>query len=170
MLTILRKDECYTTIHPNEHNVYSFKDWAQDHPGNTPSFNPIYAPAKSGEHKISFPMSHSLTRWNLKKERLEYVGRIGDSIPFNDLPLHLKSYDIAESLGVYRSKPDGVGIVVCGSPGEVANDEFSHSPFVISQFGLNRGLTIEKMSQQRKTVWAMVVSTAKDQLRQRMAW
>jgi len=169
-MSLWANDECYTTVHPDEYNVYSFKDWAQDHPGNTLSFNPIYAPATNGEHVISFPTSHSPTRWNLNKERLEYVGRFGDSIPFNDLPLHLKSYDIAESLGVYASKPDGVGILVCGSPGEVANDGYSNSPFVISQLKLIRGLTQEKLAQQRKTVWAMVVTTAKDQLRQRVAW
>lgn len=72
------------------------------------------------------------------------------------------------------------GVVVCGSPGEVANDpslgDFwldvsSISGFRSSKIGLPRDTTQSKSyARQREFIWSEVVLTADDQIRQRVAW
>ncbi len=93
--------------------MYSFKWWSIYHPGGK---DVIVAPAKQGKHEISYPKSHTLSRWNQQKDsELEYVGRLGDKVPFEDMPLSVKGdVRIAEAVGVHSPKEDGFGTLVCG--------------------------------------------------------
>ena len=55
--------------------------------------------------------------------------------------------------------------MVCGSPGEVANDPLKTNTFVY-QYSTNLDIT----PRQKKDVWNMIALNEEDQLRQRMAW
>ena len=55
--------------------------------------------------------------------------------------------------------------VVCGSPGEVANDPLKPNTFVFPY-----QQNVESPQTQKKDVWNMIALNNQDQLRQRMAW
>ena len=55
--------------------------------------------------------------------------------------------------------------MVCGSPGEVANDPLKTNTFVYP-YSTNLDIT----PRQKKDVWNMIALNEEDQLRQRMAW
>ena len=55
--------------------------------------------------------------------------------------------------------------VVCGSPGEVANDPLKANTFVFPYQE-----NVESPQTQKKDVWNMIALNKEDQLRQRMAW
>lgn len=72
------------------------------------------------------------------------------------------------------------GVVVCGSPGEVANDPSlsvswleprSIPSRLVEEFGLPRDISLSaELERQREFVWNEIALTSKDQVRQRMAW
>ena len=73
----------------------------------------------------------------------------------------------------------GHGVVVCGSPGEVANDlrlggEMKRGAFEVPIIGSTNKTLVNfghrDLVEQRDMVWMAVSLWAKDQLRQRMAW
>ena len=76
---------------------------------------------------------------------------------------------ISEKIGEY-----GRGVVVCGSPGEVANDlrlggEHKRGAFdLVTEF--DRTSIFQELQEQRRIIWTSAVLWAPDQLRQRMAW
>jgi hypothetical protein len=160
--------QCYMSIHPDSFNVYDFTDWAALHPGGK---DPILNPGKLGRHQLNFPDTHPMSRWKVYKEKLLYVGRLGDELEFSDITVgQLKSIEIAKELGIYIPEPSGVNTLVCGSPNEVANDEPSISRFSIRDGAETKVLSNDEFSQQRKTVWTTIALKGKDQLRQRVAW
>jgi len=162
--------ECWMSIHPDAYNIYDFSEWANAHPGNTESDNFIMKPAAQGRHMIKFPSNHPMTRWNINKSKMLYIGRLGDVVEFMDIPIEgLRSRGVAEAFGVYIPKPEGKNILVCGSPGEVSNNKLSTQTFSIAH-SARATLSLEGSAQQKKTVWTMIALNAKDQLRQRMAW
>ena len=55
--------------------------------------------------------------------------------------------------------------MVCGSPGEVANDPLKTNTFVYPH-----SFNFETPPKQKKDVWNMIALNEEDQLRQRMAW
>ena len=79
-----------------------------------------------------------------------------------------------QSLVSERIGPHGHGVVVCGSPGEVANDLSQGGEAGRGAFDLrtdfNQTTTFHEFVEQRIIVWTSVSLWAKDQLRQRMAW
>jgi hypothetical protein len=166
--------KCYTTVHPDEGDVYDFSQWAQGgktgHPGNTAGYNPIMKFANNGQIRLTFPNSHPMSRWNLNKSNLVYVGRLGDDVDFIDLPTNLKTDDVASALGLNIPREEGSGLIVCGSRGEVRNKNTEAYSFQITRGPSLDSLTDYELSQQRKKVWTMIALQASDQLRQRVAW
>ncbi|CAK0790463.1 unnamed protein product [Prorocentrum cordatum] len=148
-------------VHSNEYNVYDFTDWVNAHPGGTEQIMRW----ASGDFQLEFPASHAMSRWVSAQSSLHYIGRLGDTVDFEVLPVGLQA---AWTVG-YES---------CGSPGEVANDpSLGHHFSLYTDF--NAGYTDtnyevpfwgvqSKLS--RTTVWTMLALDADDQLRQRAAW
>jgi hypothetical protein len=120
---------------------------------------------------MQFPRDHLMTRWRGGRDKLQYIGRLGDELEFADIPIGgLQDHKVAEAFGMYMPKPEGENIVICGSPNEVANHELSVPRFFVNQGGVNGVLRNDEHEQQRKTVWLMIALHGSDQLRQRMAW
>ncbi len=165
------EDQCWANIHPDNFSVYDFKQWANRHPGNTNAMNYIEKPGKEGNHKINYPSSHPLTRWNTNKSTLKYIGKLGDRLSIEDIPIwELRDRKVAEAFGFYLPRPEGKNIVVCGSPNEVANSALSVPRLSLTQGPGFDSLDDLQFPQQKKTVWTMIALKAEDQLRQRMAW
>ena len=119
---------------------------------------------------MQFPSDHLMIRWGVNRDKLQYIGRLGDELEFADIPIGgLKNKAVAEAFGIYVPKPEGRNILICGSPNEVASNELSIPRFFVSQ-GETEVLRNNEYAQQRKTVWAMIALHGHDQLRQRMAW
>ena len=149
-------------------SVYDFTQWIALHPGGPV---PIRQPGKEDSHEINFPSDHSMMRWVENKDKLQYIGRLGDELEFADIPIGaVQNVNVAEAFGVYVPKPEGRNILVCGSPHEVANHELSIPRFFVSQGGNGEALNPEEYEQQRRTVWTMTALHSRDQLRQRVAW
>lgn len=165
---------CYATVHPDEGNVYDFSKWAlvggDGHPGNKAGYNPIMNFAKNGQYILTFPSGHPMSRWNLNKAVLGYVGRSEDDVDFVDLPNNLKTERVASALGIYVPGEEGKGLVVCGSRGETTNRSIESFSFQVTRGGNLDVLSDVEYSQQRKKVWTMIALQASDQLRQRVAW
>jgi hypothetical protein len=159
------------STHPDNFSVYDFKKLASKHPGNTESQNFIETPAKEGLHRLQYPNHHPSARWASQKSKLKYIGKLGDTLLIDDIPIwDLRNRYIAEEFGFYTPKPEGQNTVVCGSPDEVVNDALSIPILSITQGPPLDSINDDAFSQQRKTVWTMIALHAKDQLRQRMAW
>jgi len=119
---------CYKHIHPDEGSVYDFTYWTRPdtHPGNAVAsaaghLSPIMKWADSfNEFTLSLPSSHSMDRWENNKVYFDYVGRAYDSVNFMDLPSMLRTQAVANIF----SPPTNTSqvVVVCGSYGEVTND------------------------------------------------
>ncbi|CAK0855036.1 unnamed protein product, partial [Prorocentrum cordatum] len=148
-------------VHSNEHNVYDFTRWVSEHPGGT---EPITRWA-TGDFRLEFPSWHPMGRWAFAQPSIEYIGRLGDTVDFETLPVALQA---AWTVG-YES---------CGSPGEVANDPSlgHHFSFYTSYTSDLNDLNFEvpfwrpSAALSRTQVWTMMALEANDQLRQRAAW
>ena len=55
-----------------------------------------------------------MDRWETNKDLFTEVGRLGDKISFNNVPLVLRSNNVAEALGGKSLVTQGPGVVVCG--------------------------------------------------------
>jgi hypothetical protein len=173
---------CYTRVHPEHLSVYDFTYWTLEdtHPGNMIAMmegepNPIKK-WKDVDDTVfltypSFPPagsdvpSHPIERWNTHSVHFGKLGRFGDLVKFVDLPNELRTEAVSEYFGESVST-GGAGIMVCGSPNEVAND-----PTLGYQFDVVNGQDTEwGLEHQREYVWAMVGLNSDDQLRQRVAW
>jgi len=160
---------CYMVTHPDNFNVYDFTEWSRIHPGNMEGRpNPIKQFLKDKDPSLRFPWHHPLFRWQNSKQFIPFIGRLGDQVSSIDLPENLRSY-----LPNYHGDDiTGRATIICGSPGEVANDE---NYLLSTTFSTSKGPGLENhvldyYVQQKKTVWINIVLGAKDQLRQRMAW
>ena len=108
-----------------------------------------------------------MSRWEMHSVKFTYVGRMYDKKRFRDLPNQLRLVEVAE---YYNATGDigGSNLLVCGSPGEVVNNPALGAGFDIKSTMPTTSNSI--FERQRGVVWTMVVLSAKDQLRQRMAW
>lgn len=61
----------------------------------------------------------------------------------------------------------GDAVVVCGSSGEIANDEPTNTFHLAGTVNYKFE---EDYAIQKKNVWSMIALTSQDQLRQKMAW
>jgi hypothetical protein len=134
---------CYTHVHPDHLNVYDFTGWVSVHPGGEEN---IKKWAEGGGWYLDFPSGGDQARnipqhygdyWDDNLDFLEYIGRLGDSIRYSDLPSELKTNDVG---GEYFGSPPNIiasegGTVVCGSIGEVSNDPTLHEVFDVASYG-----------------------------------
>ena len=101
---------------------------------------------------------------------IEFVAKLGDSIPYRDLPSNLKTNTIAEYFGASTDQNEGGGVVVCGSHGEIANDRSLREQFDVRHDLEGRVTSSSVMNNQRHVIWYELGLKAPDQLRQRMAF
>lgn len=183
------RTDCWKRVHPEHLGVFDMTHWTlpNTHPGNTATDDSDSArPARNhpikkwldkgspilvypSNHPVDDSLDHTMSRWDENEQKFEYVGRFGDSINFRDLPSSLQVDKVAEYYGASVSLGTS-GTIVCGSLGEVANDETKGSVFDLSS-DIDRDTTYRgRLGRQREIVWTMVALYEQDQLRQRMAW
>lgn len=179
---IIIGDKCFRRVHPNWLDVYDFTYWTLEdtHPGNMPAmmdgrYNPITkwmdVDASSFLSFPAFPAPgsyanpHPITRWDNNSPKFPRLGRYGDTVRFVDLPNEIRLDEVAQHFGA-ELHLDGGGVLVCGSPYESEND-----PKLGKLFEMVTGReTSWDLWRQREDVWINIGLTAKDQLRQRIAW
>jgi hypothetical protein len=171
--------KCWKNVHPDLLNVYDLTFWTRigAHPGNSINRNPIMEPARDGKTVLNFPPWHEMSQWATQKEAFGFVGRLGDNVHYYSLPSDLRSEELNDYFGFTPDSiqyNDSKGILICGSPYEVANDlDFGGS--------VGRGAfdsrNVDFLStgevefhKQKRIVWTEISFSAKDQLRQRVAW
>jgi hypothetical protein len=179
---IMDKDgkSCWKNVHPDHLAVYDMTYWAQvgSHPGNSLQRNPIKEFAMAGKSTLQFPSFHSMNYWSDNKGVMgSYIGRLGDVVHYYNFPSSLRSQKLND---FFKFSPDSInytdskGILVCGSPNEVSNDLTLGGSQSRGAFDIfNRDyFTTESIDfvKQKRIVWTQVVLSAKDQLRQRVAW
>jgi len=163
--------KCYTRVHPEYYSVWDLTYWVNRHPGGKLA---IKKWLDGGLHYLTFPSEnvdnpHPMFRWDNNNDNFQYVGRFGDSVAFRDLPPALRLLSVADFFGISPSE-SGYGVVVCGSPGEVATDKTMDSSFDLSSRSSRDTTSTSELQRQREVVWTMVALYSQDQLRQRMAW
>jgi hypothetical protein len=174
------KAHCWKHVHPDHLSVYDMTFWTRlgTHPGNSVYRNPIKEFAESGKTTLLFPSSHTMNYWSDNKLVMGlYVGRYGDQVHYYDFPNALRSQMLNEYFGFSPysiNYTDSKGIVVCGSPNEIENDltlggSQGRGAFDIYNQNFVATEALDTLKQKR-IVWTHVILTAKDQLRQRVAW
>ena len=176
--------DCFTHVHPDTLGVFDASFWVGKHDGNLVAFeasgrNPISRFAEMGLHELSFPASHSMSRWQQKRKFLHYVGRFGDDIPFSSLQSELQTLSLAKKVGADTTEGE-TSFEACGSAGEVSNEPLQTNRYLfgVDTFTGSAGGSIFNnqldfyyhFNEAKSMVWLNVVFKAKDQLRQRMAW
>ena len=110
--------ECWLNVHQSHLQVFDFTAWVGEHPGGA---NPITQ--FSGGPFLKFPSWHGMDRWyGESRDFRSEVGRYGDEIRFDDLPMDLATEDVATELGANEVVQAFGPAVVCGSTHEVRND------------------------------------------------
>ncbi len=148
--------------------------WVDNHPGGPDA---IKKWSQNNGTILVFPSlsqsnPHSMSRWNNNWINFTYVGRYGDYLTFRDLPYALKRIHVND---YFLSREGNSNItsnaLVCGSPGEVANDKGGDFKFDI-EGGVTGNVTgnVEAHGDNRKFIWLMVVLSSRDELRQRVSW
>jgi Protein of unknown function (DUF1800) len=170
---------CWKNVHPDYLSVYDLTNWARldGHPGNSDKRNPIKEFAARGDTTLNFPNWHSMNYWADNKYNFGYLGRLGDTVHYYSLPNELRSEKLNEYFGFTADDityEDSNGILVCGSPNEVANDlslggsqDRGAYDATITYYTTTDPVDILN---QKRIIWTHAALTAKDQLRQRMAW
>ena len=168
-IDIVVDGQCWQRVHEDYLSIYDITYWVNKHPGgnyhitkwkdtNEPAF-------------IVFPnahpdFGHSMDRWYNNKNKFSYIGRYGDSLRIRDLPNALRTRTL---LKFYEdaSNVDDNNVLVCGSPGENANE-----PPLGFVFDVYNGFQTGYWSirENKQNSWIMASLNAKDQLRQRVAW
>ena len=164
---VLAGDTCWELVHQDLYNVYEMTPWVEQHPGGA---NQITQFADNLNPFLSFPSNHLMERWDMNKEIFPYIGRYNTTVLFQDLPPSVQQDNVAIEYGAVGS--DGGGLIVsCGSPYEVPNDVSKGNTFFSFELDDETDtLDFFELKSQRYAIWADVVLSAQDQLRQRMAW
>lgn len=159
---------CWERVHDDYMSIYDMTYWVDRHPGG--SYH-IMKWAENNETFLVFPNGHPVNnhpmyRWHDNYHKFSYVGRYGDSIRIKDLPNDLRSQEVT-SYYEDAANVSSSGVLVCGSPGEVANNASLEFAFdVANDFQTGPWGADEN----KKNVWVMASLEAPDQLRQRVAW
>ena len=167
---------CYQHVHHDLRSVYDMTFWASPlptaHPGNFGQVpNPITRfaePTDEGQDPtftLTFPGHHTMDRWEINHVKFTYIGRAGDRIGYHDLPDVLQTVHVADYFGAIGAPTAGSNTLVCGSPGEIANDpsqEYDLANFYVRNGPAENG--------HRAGLFHYGVLERKDQLRQRVAW
>lgn len=170
--------KCWLNIHPDQYNVYDFTIWTRDHDGNLPPRNPIKEFAEAGNTTLLFPDWHPMDRWQNRKQLFGAAAKLYDWVHFYQLPSELRSIALSEHFGftadAINYTPSN-GVLVCGSPNEVAND-----PMLGGSVGVRgafdsfipdlRTTETDDFVRQKRIAWTQIALEAPDQLRQRVAW
>lgn len=142
--------------------------WVDNHPGG--AYNIMKWSQNNGTYLV-YPSllprrPHGMANWNNNWQKFTYVGRFGDNLKLGDLPNDLRRPEVTKYFDDTAATDDSLSLV-CGSPGEIANDETN-----VFMFDADTGFqTVSwSLSNNRKYVWLMVALSANDQLRQRVAW
>lgn len=178
-------DRCWDHVHFNELSVYDMSYWTEHHDGNRDAWNayrpnPIRAPALRGSADMVFPSWHTMSRWNGNDHLQTYMGRLGETVDFADLPRSVQSSKMAAHFGSsLTGEVEDDGFESCGSPGETTNapeDGFLQYMTVTEDDNINQQQILDQYTQDRlgsytkSNIWLDAVMNAPDQLRQRMAW
>ena len=178
---------CWTHSNPGEYGVYDASWWVFSHPGNSPRHrrsltNPIADVAEAKRENVTesvtltFPSWHPSERWKHWLWAPKQLGGYGDIVDFARLPREVQGPVMAQSLGAIAAGDADDAFEFCGSPGEVANDPRTGAQYAlydeadmakVDSFSLDQDHELEEG---KAMVWASVVISAKDQLRQRVAF
>ena len=182
-------ETCWVHVHADFFNVYDFTGASVK---DCPSFqfdpmrNQVNVAAESGVHTIKYT---DTAKWNALKahgstvggERVmtvQYVGRFGDTVDFNNLDPDLQTLPMANALGVESSKST-VGFDACGSRAEVANDPLLGNMLffyddrcfdIVTKKHTREEDFRHTTSRGKEMLFTNIVLKAPDQLRQRVAW
>jgi hypothetical protein len=171
--------KCWKNVHPEHLNVYDMTYWAQldGHPVNSLTRYPIKEFAARGATTLNFPSWHSMSQWSDNKYDFGFVGRLGDTVHYYSLPKELRSPTLNQLFGFTPSAlkyTASKGVLVCGSPFEVANDlSLGGSQGRGAYDSKNTDFSStndDDFTKQKRIVWTQIAFAAKDQLRQRVAW
>lgn len=107
---------CWRHVHQDHLSVFDFTA--------AKSTSEVQTVANSGSTRLVLPATDQMIHgWNNNRHLFIEVGRLGDEIEFKNLPTdELRTEAIARAFGADGIFTDGTGVMVCGSPGEVAND------------------------------------------------
>ena len=186
---------CWQHVHPDTLNVYEFSKYALRHcPERLPKIvnwftrNKYTALAETGSHVFKYTgtpqkwkdfKKNSYLFQNTRYVFLKYVGRLGDSVQFQNLDSDLQTLPMADALGV-ESTESTVAFDACGSRAEVKNNPLRGNTL---HFSTGRCKTFHETTELRQLlspyvnarrgkeyVFTNVVLKSKDQLRHRVAW
>jgi uncharacterized protein (DUF1800 family) len=208
--------DCWTHVHPETLNVVDFTYFTVAHEWRTNqghtvgsklprrftkdemmlNLEPISLVATRDKSVIMpFPPSHPMDEWRVSvsharskdpNNKVNLIGKLGDTIDFNKLHLSFQTADFAKLCGV-KMVGGGTydGAEYCGSPGEGANEpKLGHRAgfFLTPRLSATAGSMSRSYCKDMRIcpsrsygdnaarVWANVALTAPDQLRQRVAW
>jgi hypothetical protein len=164
--------------------VYDVTTWApipsdvvNHHPGGSQSIRKWQQ-----TFLLTFPAQkyswHTMDRWqeySVKEDRFgKFVGRYGDRIKFDDLPVELQIKNVGYFFGAKNYLANVIGntggTLVCGSQGEVAPDPTQDDHFEIQLYDVDTLDSMKPLASPRQTIWTHHALYSSDQLRQRMAW
>lgn len=162
-------------VHKDEFNVYDFTDWVAAHPGGPDKITQW----TSQGYQLAFPSWHDMLRWDAgsghRTLQPNLVGRYNETVLLQTLPQPLQTQALVEDLS--GSGIQGEVSLVCGSPGEVANDpEKGHQLSITHGGDYDWHFDMDYLSRwgtdrlAKTAVWTMKALYGKDQFRQRMAW
>ena len=172
--TINGEVTCWQHVHPDLYNIYDFTSWSLNHPGgSSPITNFIEV---DDSVKFIFPNHHQMIRWKNNHNTFPFLGTLGDTITYEDLPTAIQSINLADALGVVSESDSVSSPEACGSAGEIANDPSMGFRFYTYINNKNEDDN-QQLDQYNKiflnskhTVWLNVVLNSADQLRQRVAF
>lgn len=178
--------QCWRNVHPDHLTVFDFTPWTRSHPGNSKFRNPIKEFAEAGKSTLLFPSWHEMDRWQANKGKFRTLGRLGDMLSYSAIPevYRTPAFDMAVGFfpptsgspnsGSSNITTDSSGILVCGSPNEIANVPTLGGSENRGAFDAWTRFIVTSPSgtftSQKKTVWTQIALEANDQLRQRVAW
>ncbi len=164
-------DQCWLRVHDDHWSIFDLTYWVDRHPGG-PYHIKKWAEELNSAF-IEFPNgyevnNHPMYRWHDNYHKFTYVGRYGDSMRLRDLPNDFRTQAVTDyfqdSANINTS-----GVLVCGSPGEIANNKAAGFAFDIeNELDFVTGNT--RVTDDKDVVWLMTSLNAQDQLRQRVAW
>ncbi|KAL7463535.1 hypothetical protein ACHAXS_003891, partial [Conticribra weissflogii] len=180
-MLIMTKEGCWENVHPDHLSVFDFTDYISSHP----TANVIESFVDSGV--MVYPSNHSMSFFeDIKDDRtlVTRVARFGDKMIVDQLADKLSLNVDAGVLVALADKGTimldnaiqrnrGGGMLVCGSPNEVAPDPELDDYFAVKNIDLDCVGCQDNYKNyfaQKQTVLALNMLHAEDQLCQRMAW
>eukprot|EP00945_MAST-04E_sp_MAST-4E-sp1_P002536 g2536.t1 len=173
---------CWQRVHEHEYNVYDFTLWTIQHDGNKVAKqagrpNPITKFALDGRVDFVYPGWHPMQRWKDKVNRfIQFVGRYGDSVNFENLNSEVQTYELAEMANAVAGGASD-GFESCGSRGEIRNEEKYGHLYRFPSKRLDLGIDANNeldfpyyRTEGKHMVWLNVALKSPDQLRQKVAW